>query len=148
MKQCPNCKFENEEDAVVCTNCGRIFGANNAQQYNPYGTPNGVYSSYPEQKNNGYATASLVLGIFGLCCTRICAILAIIFGFIARKRIRESGGAEKGDGMALAGIIMGFIGLGVMILAIVILFALLPEFVYRFSNTYQDYFHSFKTFAS
>ena len=61
-----------------------------------------------QQSTNGLAVASLVLGIiwvFGLG-----AILAVIFGFVARRQIRQSGGHQGGDGMALAGIILGFIG--------------------------------------
>jgi hypothetical protein len=66
---------------------------------------------------NGFSIASLVLGIvwvFG-----VGAILAVIFGFIARRQIRESGGRQGGDGMALAGIILGFVGIAGLILWIV-----------------------------
>jgi predicted PurR-regulated permease PerM len=60
------------------------------------------------QTTNGLAIASLVLGIvwvFGLG-----SILAVIFGFVARKQIRESGGRQSGGGMAIAGIVLGFVG--------------------------------------
>lgn len=66
---------------------------------------------------NGFSIASLVLGIvwvFG-----IGSILAVIFGFVARKQIRESGGRQDGGGMALAGIILGFVGIAGLILWIV-----------------------------
>jgi hypothetical protein len=36
------------------------------------------------------------------------AVLGIIFGFIARSQIRRSGGTQGGDGLAIAGIIVGF----------------------------------------
>jgi hypothetical protein len=70
---------------------------------------------------NGFSIASLVLGIvwvFG-----IGAILAVIFGFVARKQIRESGGRQGGSGMALAGIILGFVGIAGLILWIVVIVA-------------------------
>jgi uncharacterized membrane protein len=70
---------------------------------------------------NGFSIASLVLGIvwvFG-----IGAILAVIFGFVARKQIRESGGRQAGGGMALAGIILGFVGIAGLILWIVVIIA-------------------------
>ncbi len=60
------------------------------------------------QRTNALAVASLVLGIvwvFG-----IGSILAVIFGFVARRQIRQSGGHESGEGMALAGLILGFLG--------------------------------------
>jgi hypothetical protein len=36
------------------------------------------------------------------------AVLGIIFGFVARSQIRHSGGTQGGDGLAIAGIIVGF----------------------------------------
>ena len=63
---------------------------------------------------NGLAVASLVCGIIG--CFWITAIVAIVLGFIARNQIRESGGTQQGDGMALAGIILGFVWVGLGII--------------------------------
>jgi hypothetical protein len=84
---------------------------------------------------NGFSIASLVLGIvwvFG-----IGAILAVIFGFVARKQIRESGGRQGGGGMALAGIILGFVGIAGLILWIVVIVAVannLNNCLYQFPN--------------
>jgi hypothetical protein len=36
-------------------------------------------------------------------------VLGVIFGFVARGQIKRSGGAQKGSGLALAGIIVGFV---------------------------------------
>jgi hypothetical protein len=63
-------------------------------------------------RTNGLAIASLVLGI--IPCTGITSILAIVFGFIARNQIEQSGGTQQGSGMALAGIILGFIWVGLV----------------------------------
>jgi hypothetical protein len=63
----------------------------------------------------------MVLGIvwvFG-----IGSILAVIFGFVARKQIKDSGGRQSGSGMALAGIILGFVGVASLILWIVLVIA-------------------------
>lgn len=73
------------------------------------------------QTTNGLSVASLVLGIvwvFG-----IGSILAVIFGFVARKQIKDSGGRQSGSGMALAGIILGFVGVASLILWIVLVIA-------------------------
>ena len=35
----------------------------------------------------------------------------VVTGFLGRKQIRESGGAQKGDGMAKAGFILGIVGI-------------------------------------
>jgi hypothetical protein len=88
----------------------------------PYAHPGVVPQGYPAyppavQTTNGFSIASLVLGIvwvFGLG-----AILAVVFGFVARKQIRESEGRQGGGGMALAGIILGFVGIAGLILWIV-----------------------------
>lgn len=65
-------------------------------------------------KTNGLAIASLVLGI--IPCTGITSILAIVFGFIARNQIQQSGGTQQGSGMALAGIILGFVWIGISVI--------------------------------
>jgi hypothetical protein len=44
--------------------------------------------------------------------------LGIVFGFIARSQIRQTG--EQGDGLALAGIIVGFISIAFVVLAFII----------------------------
>jgi hypothetical protein len=51
----------------------------------------------------------LVLGILGILCFigAIFGGVAVILGIAARRKIKESAGAEKGDGLALAGIIVG-----------------------------------------
>jgi type II secretory pathway pseudopilin PulG len=79
-------------------------------QYSPQGQPYG--GQYP-QKTDGGAIASLVLGIasFALCLTIFTGIPAIILGHISRSKISKSSGRLKGDGLALAGLIMGYCSL-------------------------------------
>jgi hypothetical protein len=73
----------------------------------PY--PVGGYSPYPAApKTNGLAIASLVCSILGLFCG-VGGILGLIFGFVARGQIKRSGGTQQGRGLALAGIIVGFV---------------------------------------
>jgi hypothetical protein len=54
------------------------------------------------------------------------SVVAVILGFIARTQIKASGGRDTGDGMAKAGIILGFIGI-VLIVAYVTLAAVLSS---------------------
>jgi hypothetical protein len=83
-----------------------------------YGAP-GTYVAPP--RTNGMAVASLVLGLVSLLCLGLVAgIPAIITGYIARRQIANSGGAERGDGMAVAGLITGWIATGLS--ALVLLF--------------------------
>jgi hypothetical protein len=77
------------------------------------GQPQYVYVQQPG--TNGLAIASMVLGILWIYW--IGSILALIFGYVARSQIRQRG--QSGDGMAIAGIVLGWIGVGTLILVIV-----------------------------
>jgi hypothetical protein len=80
------------------------------------------YYPYPVARpTNGLAIAALVCGIAQFA-VGVTFIPAIICGHMARRQIRETG--EGGDGMALAGLILGYVG-GVLIIAGVVLVALL-----------------------
>lgn len=85
------------------------------------------YPMYPAVgQTNGLAIGALVCSIIGIFSCGITAVIGAILGHIARKQIAERG--ESGDGMALAGIIIGWIcvGLwGLVILLYVGAFALL-----------------------
>jgi hypothetical protein len=83
----------------------------------PYGQPYGYgYPYVTPQRTNGLAIASMVLGILWLYW--VGSILALVFGYIARNQIRERG--EAGGGMATAGIVLGWIGVGFIGLAVVV----------------------------
>lgn len=68
-------------------------------------------SSSAPQKTNGVAVAALVSSFF-------VSILGIILGFVALNQIKTSG--EQGRGLALAGIIIGFVAVGITVLIIII----------------------------
>jgi hypothetical protein len=44
------------------------------------------------------------------------AVLGIIFGFVARSQIRRSMGTQGGDGLAIAGIIVGFAWIALIVI--------------------------------
>jgi hypothetical protein len=64
------------------------------------------------------AIVSLVAGVGQFFMPIVTAIIAIVCGHIARGKIRRSQGTETGGGMALAGLILGYIGLTFTVLAI------------------------------
>jgi uncharacterized protein DUF4190 len=76
--------------------------------------PVGWGSTQPVQRQttNGFAVAALVLGIAVLCTGIFGGILAVVFGNLALARIDESDGTEKGRGMAITGIVLGWIAIG------------------------------------
>jgi len=69
--------------------------------------------SYGQATTDGQAVASLVLGIAALflCFSVLAGIPAIILGHLSWSRIRRSMGRLKGEGMALAGLIMGYLSI-------------------------------------
>jgi uncharacterized membrane protein YidH (DUF202 family) len=72
---------------------------------------------------NGLAIASLVLSLVGV--SFIGSILGIIFGHIARSQIRRTG--ERGAGLALAGLIIGYVTIGLLVTLLIIFVAVLGE---------------------
>jgi Domain of unknown function (DUF4190) len=81
--------------------------------------PVGWGSDQPVQRQttSGFAVAALVLGIAELCTGIFGGILAVVFGNLALARIDESNGAQKGRGMAITGIVLGWIAIGLTAVA-------------------------------
>ncbi len=70
----------------------------------------------PQRTTNGFAVASLVLGIVWLWW--LGSILALVFGYIGKSQIDASPQTESGRGMAIAGIVLGWVGVGMFLLAL------------------------------
>jgi hypothetical protein len=64
------------------------------------------------------AIASLVLGILWIYW--LGSILALVFGYIAKREIRESPEPIEGGGLATAGIVLGWVGIGTLSLVILL----------------------------
>jgi Domain of unknown function (DUF4190)/Domain of unknown function (DUF1707) len=81
-----------------------------APPYAPY-PPAVVYPT-----TNGLAVASLVAGFLWLGWFG--SILAVIFGHIALGQINHSGGRETGSGLAIAGLVLGYMGVATLLLVL------------------------------
>ena len=79
---------------------------------------NPQYQQAPRQTTNGFAVAALVLGIAELCTGIFGGILAVVFGNVALARIDESQGTQKGRGLAITGIVLGWIAIGLTAVAV------------------------------
>ena len=79
------------------------------------GAPAGFYA--PVQRTSGLAIASMVLGILWIYW--IGSILAVIFGHIAISQAGKDP-TLRGKGMAIAGLVLGYIGVGFLLLAILV----------------------------
>jgi type IV pilus assembly protein PilA len=106
---------------MLCSKCGNTIGEN-SQFCDRCGesVPNAQTSTAPivpgaalPSETSGKAIASLLSGIFGLLIFPA-AIAAIVLGHISRSEIRKSAGRLKGAGLALSGLIMGYLGLSVI----------------------------------
>lgn len=83
--------------------------------YSTYGAP------AVQATTNGLAIASLVLGILWLYW--IGSILALVFGYVAKGQIDRAAGRQSGRGLAIAGIVLGWIGVAVLVLVVVVAIA-------------------------
>jgi hypothetical protein len=84
----------------------------------PYPPYQGPYSPYPPAPpTNGLAIAALVCGVGGFV-VGLSFIPAIICGHLARRQIRQTG--EQGAGLALAGLILGYVGVALFIALIAV----------------------------
>ncbi|WP_069814791.1 DUF1707 and DUF4190 domain-containing protein [Streptomyces sp. TP-A0874] len=75
----------------------------------------------PPPRSNGSATAALVCGVLSPMTWGLTAIPAVVLGHKARAEIRRTG--ESGDGMALAGLVIGWLsiaGMAFMVLALIV----------------------------
>jgi len=81
-----------------------------ASPANPYGQQyQQPYQGYPPQ-NMGTNTMAILALVFAF----VFAPLAIVFGHMAKKQIKETG--EQGEGLATAGLVMGYIFTGIWVL--------------------------------
>jgi hypothetical protein len=81
------------------------------------GVPYPVATAQP--RVNGLAVAALAFGIAEFFTMGAAAIPALVLGHAARRSIRRTG--ERGDGMALAGIILGWAGIALVAFLVVLL---------------------------
>ena len=134
---CFKCGASMPEDSTVCPQCATPVQAtptpppppqasapnpastsawlnvpSSPSQYSPQYPPQAQQRYQPAQTDGG-AVASMILGIasFALCLSFITGIPAIILGHISLSKIKKSMGRLKGEGMALAGLILGYISL-------------------------------------
>lgn len=104
MVYCENCGNQLSELATACPKCGHPQGAARAATERP--------------RMEGTAIVSLILGIFGvISCPVILSIPAVVVGNQARQKIRSDPSLD-GDALAKAGVILGWIGIGIAALAL------------------------------
>jgi len=101
---CANCGKDLSPQAPACPQCGHPTVARGATSRTP----------------DGYAIASLACAIGGLTVIPLIgSILGVVLGGVARKRIQQDPSLD-GDALAKAGVIIGWVGLALWILGILL----------------------------
>ncbi|MBL9146830.1 MAG: DUF4190 domain-containing protein [Verrucomicrobiaceae bacterium] len=107
----------------------------------PHRQPGNFYASIPAGHYGpaGSAIASLVLGILSVVFCCLTGVPAIICGHLARGKIRRSGGAFSGHGMATAGLVLGYVTTVISLLyGIAVLVGIGPSALEAFHKTAED----------
>ena len=77
-----------------------------------------------EEKPSGLAIASMIVGICSiiLCCVSlnlILGIVAVVLGFVEKKKIKDGDSTKAGENFVLTGIITGFVGIVLWVLTLI-----------------------------
>ena len=86
------------------------------------------YAALTPPQTSGTAIASLVLGCLVFFTCGLTGIPAVICGHIAQGKIGKSAGRLTGGGMAIAGLVMGYLGLVMLLLSPILAGMALPVF--------------------
>jgi type IV pilus assembly protein PilA len=112
MKTCPYCAEAIPEDAQFCQFCGTSLTGNAAPLASAAAT-----TAPGQGPTSGKAIVSLICGVFSFLLPS--AIVAVIFGHLSLSEINRSAGRIRGKGMALAGLILGYLGISVIPILII-----------------------------
>ena len=75
------------------------------------------------------AIVSLIFGILGWTALPVIgSLIAILTGHMARKEIRESYGSIQGDGLAVAGLVLGWVAILLGLVSLILLALLFVGF--------------------
>jgi type IV pilus assembly protein PilA len=123
---CSRCGLALPEGTAVCATCGQRIGpANMAIPGLSTQTSMPAPGSAVRQKASGMAIASLVFGILFIFFPL--SIPAIVFGHIALSQIKRSAGRLGGSGIAIAGLVLGYLGIALIPLILIIAAIAIPN---------------------
>jgi type IV pilus assembly protein PilA len=123
---CSQCGTSNADGSQFCSRCGATLGSSSAPGTAPSAIPVSArpFPAGPVQ-TSGKALASLVCGVFFLVFPA--SVAAIILGHLSLSEIRKSAGRLGGHGMAMAGLILGYLGVAMIPLILIIAAIAIPN---------------------
>jgi type IV pilus assembly protein PilA len=119
--KCPYCGEMIEDGSQFCGRCGNRLVSAAAVA----GTPGTAYPPTGAETTSGKAIASLVMGI--LVFIPFSAVAAIILGHLALSEIKKSAGRLKGQGLATAGLILGYAEIALIPVILIIAAIAIPN---------------------
>jgi type IV pilus assembly protein PilA len=125
---CSQCATSNADGSQFCSKCGATLGIPSASGTASSAIPVSAqpFPAGPVQ-TSGKALASLVCGIFFFVFPA--SVAAIILGHLSLSEIRKSAGRLGGHGLAMAGLILGYLGVAMIPLILIIAAIAIPNFL-------------------
>ena len=122
---CSQCGRPVPEGATLCPTCGRQTALTSSSLGGlPPLAPTAPGTVVPE-KTSGLAIASLIFGLFFLFFPL--SIVAIVFGHISLSQIKKNAGRLGGKGLAIAGLVLGYLGVAIIPLILIIAAIAIPN---------------------
>lgn len=113
---CTLCGATNSNDKKTCIRCGASLQSDGAID---------VPGATGSVQNSGKAIASLICGLLFFIFP--VAIIAVILGHLSLSDIRKSGGRLIGNGIAIAGLVLGYMGLAAIPFILIIAAIAIPN---------------------
>jgi len=126
---CSTCGAAISDPASFCPKCGAPLPvATQAKQPSASAAPAAAPAAIQgESETDLKAVSSLVLGMLSFVLSIFSGIPAVILGHMSRAAIRKSGGRLKGEGLALGGLIMGYISVFLVPVLLMIVGLVIPN---------------------
>jgi type IV pilus assembly protein PilA len=126
MTYCSSCGHQFQQDNTkFCPKCGKAVSQADTPQGATAPPPLPAPGAPIATETSGLAVGSLICGILFFILPT--AIAAIVMGHVSRAAIRRSGGRKTGEGMALAGLILGYIGVAIIPIVLIIAAIAIPS---------------------